>query len=214
VELERIQRALREGPLDEPTYVPGAFRRAGRTGWSLAITAMAVGVALVAGIAIGAGLGIWREDVGSRPEPRVLVAADLQGVWRADPIAFDAWTESLLSRGFTQADIEAFLEHDPFEDQAQYQLRFIDERLIVQASYDDRPLVTLNEGRFTVDEDGVARYVEVANGVEGNCVLTVAPEIEGSRLLMDVLDQSVCDSDAELANTLFFDIAMYERAED
>lgn len=213
MDIERIERALREGPPDEPNYVPGTFRQARPSGWGLAVRGLAVGVALMAGIAIGTGLGLLRGDVGDAPAPRVLTATDLQGVWQADPISFDAWTEALLARGFSQADVDAFLEHDAFEDQVRYQLRFVDERFIVQAAYDQQPIQTLGGGTFTVDQAGVIHLVEVVDGLEVGCVITVAAEVDGSQLLMDVLDLLGCGTDERMANTLFFDVASYERAE-
>lgn len=214
MDTERIERALREGPPDEPNYVPGAFRRASNSGWGLAVSGLAVGIALIAGIAIGTGLGLLRDDVGDAPAPPVLTAADIQGVWQADPIAFDAWTETLLARGFSQADVDAFLEHDPFEDQVRYALRFVDERFVVQAAYDDLPFETLGGGTFTVDDAGVLHLVEVVDGVEVGCEITAAASIDGARLVLRVLDLPGCIVDERMANTLFFEVASYSRAED
>lgn len=214
MDVERIEAALREGPPDEPAYVPNSFRGAGPSGWRMAMAALTVGVVLVAGIAIGSGLGLLRGNLGDAPAPRVLTVADLQGVWQADPIAFDAWTEALLARGFSQADLDAFLEHDPFEDQVRYQLRFIGDRFVVQATYDEDPIQTLGSGTFTLNGDGVIHLAEVVGGGETGCEFTVAAEIDRSRLQMDVLDLSSCDTDEQMANTLFFDVAPYVRAED
>ncbi len=213
MDVERIERALGEGPPDEPTYVPGSFRRGSLPAWRLAAAGLAVGAALISGIAIGTGLGLLRDDVGNAPAPRVLAAADLQGVWEAEPIAIDAWTEALLARGFGQTDVDAFLEHDSFEDQVRYQLRFVDDRFIVQAAYDDQPVLTLGGGTFTLDENGLVDLVEIVDGAEVGCEFTVTAVIYGSQLLMDVLEFRGCEADEQMANTLFFDVAVYDRAE-
>jgi hypothetical protein len=214
MDADRIEWALREGPPDEPTYVPGSFRRSSQPGWWLAVASLSVGLALVAGIAIGIGLDVLRGDTGGEPEPRVLVAADLQGVWESDPIESQVFVDALLARGFAQDDIDAFLEHDPFEDRVRYALRFIDDRLIVQAAYDDLPFQTLSAGTFTILDDGSLRFIEVVDGTPVACEPLAAPQIDGARLTLDVLELAGCDTDGRMANTLFFEIATYSRAEE
>jgi hypothetical protein len=213
VDADRIERALREGPPDEPAYEPGAFRRRSGGGRSPALTGLAIGVALIAGFALGNWLGLMRDGVGTPPS-RVLVAADLTGVWQRDPISPEAWTELARARGFSESDIDAFLEHDSFEDQVRYQLRFIDDRYVVQALYDDLPLRTLNEGTFTVGEDGAIRLVEVVNAVPIACEIGLTTRFDGSQLHLDVMEMPGCSVDGRLANLMFFDGATYERIAD
>jgi hypothetical protein len=214
MDTERIEQALREGPPDEPTYVPGSFRRTSPPGGWFAAASLSVVIALVAGIAIGTALDVLRSGgVGGEPEPRALAAADLQGVWESHPIERQDLEEALLARGFSQEDIDAFLEHDPFEDRVRYALRFVDDRVIVQAAYDDLPFQTLSTGTFTILDDGL-RFLEVVDGVQVACQPLAAAEIDGSRLILNVLELPGCDTDERMANTLFFEIAAYSRAED
>lgn len=213
MDTDRIETALRDGPPDEPTYVPGGFRRTSRPGWWFAVAGVAVVIALVTGIAIGTALDALRGGgVGTDPGLRPLATADLQGVWESDPIEHRAWVDALLARGFSQADIDAFLEHDPFADRVRYALRFVDDVVIIQAAYDDLPFQTLGAGTIAVDDDGI-RFLEVVDGVEVACQPLVAAELTGSRLNMNVLELPGCGTDERMANTLFFEIASYSRAE-
>lgn len=214
MDIDRIERALREGPLDEPRYVPGSFRRSTQPGWWFAAAGLSVGLALIAGVAIGIGLGVLRGDFAGGPEPRVPVAADLQGVWESDPVEHQAFVDALRARGFPQEEIDAFLEHDPFEDRVRYALRFIDDRLIVQAAYDELPFQTLSIGTFTILGDGTLRFIEIVDGVRAACEPLTAPRIDGDRLTMNVLELPGCVTDERIAHTLFFEIASYSRTEE
>jgi hypothetical protein len=212
MDTEWIERALREGPPDEPAYVPGSFRRTGRPGWWFAVAGLSVAIALVTGIAIGTALDAFRSGgVGSEPDPRPLVAADLQGVWESDPIERLDLEEALLARGFSRADVDVHLEGLPDEDAARYALRFAGDRLIAQAAYGDQPFQTVDTGEFIIRDDGLQIVVR---GVEGACEPLAAAEIDGSRLILKVLELPGCATDERLVNTLLLDIASYSRAED
>jgi hypothetical protein len=95
-----------------------------------------------------------------------------------------------------------------------FALRFVDERLIVQAAYDDLPLQTLGEGVFTVQEDGSLHYIEVIDGVQHTCEVMAAATIDGARLRLEVDDLRGCDADGRMANTLFFRAASYSRTDE
>jgi len=210
MDIERIEQALREGPPDEPTYVPGSFRRTSPHGWWFAAASLSVVIALLAGIVIGTALDALRSGgVGGEPEPRALVAADLQGVWESDPIERQDLEDALLARGFSQADIDPHL--DLVEDHARYALRFVDDRLIAQAAYGDLPFQTLDTGTFIIRDDG---FQIVVDGVQGACEPLAGAEIDGSRLILNVLELPGCDTDERIVNTLFLEIASYSRAED
>ena len=212
MDTERIERALREGPPDEPTYVPGTFRRAGPAGWWFAVASLSVGIALVAGIAIGTGLDALRSGgVGGEPERRPLVAADLQGVWESNPIERQVLEEALLARGFSQADIDVHLESLPVGDAARYALRFVDDRLIAQAAYGDQPFQTLDTGTYIISDEGIQISVPE---VQGACEPLAAAEIDDSRLILNLLELPGCETDERLVNTLLLDIASYSRVED
>jgi hypothetical protein len=210
---ERFERALREWPPDEPEYVPGRFRRSAQPRSWLAVAGVSVGlVAVVVGVVIGLGLATLRDqNVGSSPTPRTLVAEEVQGVWESDPISFADWVDALRAEGFAQADIDAFLEHDPFEDEVRYALLLFDGEFFVQAAYDGQPFQTLSVGTFDVGETGVMQFVEVVDGVPTGCEITAAAEIEAARLVLRVLDLPGCNTGEQMANTLFFDVASYGR---
>jgi hypothetical protein len=209
MDLERIEQALREGPPDEPHYVPGSYHR-GRYAWPFATASVLVALTLIAVLAMRVG-GDFRDGVGG-PATSALVA-DIQGVWRTDPIEFRSWTDALLRRGFRQSEINAFLDHDPFAEQVRYQLRFLGDRLIIQATYDDLPLATLSTGTFSID-GGVLRFTESVQGVPSRvCRPTAAPTIVENRLTLRVVDLVGCGTDARIAYTLFLDLWPLTRAE-
>jgi hypothetical protein len=212
MDIERIEQALREGPPDEPTYVPGSFRRTSPHGWWFAAASLSVVVALVAGIAIGTALDVLRGGgVGGDPEPRPLVAADLQGVWESDPIERQVLEQALLTRGFSQTDINVHLESLPVGDAARYSLRFADDRLIAQVAYGDQPFQTLDTGTFIIRDDGFQISVPE---VQGACEPLAAAEIDGSRLLLNLLELPGCETDERLVNTVLLDIPSYSRADE
>ena len=69
--------------------------------------------------------------------PRPLVAADLQGTWTGDELDRDTWATMLLERGFSQDDIDAFLNHEPWETTVRYFMVFRGGQLRIGAIYDD-----------------------------------------------------------------------------
>jgi len=212
VEIERIERALREGPPDEPAYVPGGFRRSRAAGWWFAAAGVSVVIALVAGIAIGTALDVLRDGgIGGPPEPQPLVAADLQGVWESDPVARRDLEDALLARGFAQADIDIHLEGLSAGAAARYALRFVGDQLIAQAAYGAERFQTLDTGTFIISDDGLQIVVD---GVPDACEPLAAAEIDGSRLILNLLELPGCETDERLINTLLLEIASYTRAED
>ena len=85
MDMERIERALREGPPDEPAYVPGSYRR-GPGRWIPRLFAVPViAAALVVGVVVGAGLPAVRDGgVGQAPDP-VAITEALRGTrWTTD----------------------------------------------------------------------------------------------------------------------------------
>jgi Galactose oxidase, central domain len=71
MDLDRIERALREGPADEPRYVPRTFGRRSpeRLPWAFAAVAAVAATALVAALLIGIGLILRSPNVGPSPVP-------------------------------------------------------------------------------------------------------------------------------------------------
>ncbi|MDQ4035767.1 MAG: hypothetical protein M3153_07535 [Chloroflexota bacterium] len=216
MDLERIERALREGPMDEPIYVPGAFRRARPSPWWLALAAAAVGAAVVIGLVIGIGLDVLRsERVGTPPNAEAL-AAELQGRWVSDAIPLDVWVDELVSQGYDPNDLGNFLTHDPFEETVEYVLIFEGSRLSMQAIYDGRAPVVLSGGEYGINRDGSFEFVEAVDlpPVVGEACRAVAEvELDDDRMQFDVLDLPGCGVDPAIAHTAFFDLAPYSRAD-
>jgi hypothetical protein len=71
MDLDRIERALRQGPADEPRYVPGTFERRSpkRLPWALVALAVVAATALVAALLIGIGLFLRSPNVGPPSVP-------------------------------------------------------------------------------------------------------------------------------------------------
>lgn len=69
MDLDRIERALRQGPADEPRYVPGTFERRSpkRLPWALAAFAVVATTVLVAALLIGIGIFLRSPNVGPPP---------------------------------------------------------------------------------------------------------------------------------------------------
>ncbi len=216
MDLERVERALREGPVDEPAYVPGAFRRTRPSPWWLALAGTAVGAAVVIGLAIGLGLDVLRSDrVGSAPDPDVL-AGDLEGRWVSDEIPFDRWVDALVERGYDPNDLGNFLLHDPFDETVRYVLIFDGSQLSMQGIYDSGSPIDLSGGEYAIQPDGSFEFVEIVDAppVVGEACRTVADvELADDRLHFDVLDLPGCGVDPAIAHTAFFDLATYTRAD-
>src|SRR5919108_2189721 len=146
MDIEAIQRALREGPVDEPRYVPGAFHWTHRR-FSVEMTASVVTAVLVSGVALGVALSELRQPNGGvgRRDLDVL-AAELEGRWVSEAISREEWVSSTLTAGHEARDIDAFLLHDPFESQVAYELVFQDEHLQVFGAFDGSPPESLPAG--------------------------------------------------------------------
>lgn len=212
MDMDRIEHALREGPPDEPAYVPGSYRR-GPGRWVPRLFAVPViAAALVIGVVVGVGLPAVRDSgVGRAPDPAAITEA-LQGTtWTTDETPFQAWTDALLERGFTNDEIAAFLEHDPFELSVRYLLRFDDSQLTVQAAYDGAPPITLSVGGWRVREDGALVFSETVVDVPpgAGCAIGAAVEVGDRALAFDIVDFIRCAVDAKLANTVFFELSPY-----
>lgn len=211
MDMERIERALWEGPLDEP-YVPSSYRR-GPGRWIPRLFAVPViAAALVVGIVVGTGLPAVRDGgVGQAPDP-VAISEALRGTrWTTDEITVNAWRNALLERGFTAADIAAFLEHDPFATSVRYLLAFDDSRVTIQASYDEAPPITLTLGGWRIREDGMLVAAEIVDGIPpgAGCSIEALVEVGDGALAFDIADFTRCGVDARLANTAFFNLAQY-----
>jgi hypothetical protein len=217
MDADRIERALREGPPDEPTYVPGTYRRGAASPWRLAFAGTAVALAIVIGIVVGTGLGTLRDErVGGTPERPALSSDDLQGVWESEVVAIQDLIESHRARGFSQDEIDAFLSHEPEADRVRYTIQFRGGGVTISGAYGELPPQGLSDGRFRVLDDGTIHYTEVVDGAPAGsapCEVLAAASIEGDRLTFSILELPNCGVDAQIANTSFFELTPYTRSD-
>jgi hypothetical protein len=201
--LERIERALREGPVDEPRYVPGAFGPARRFG-ALVLTA-AVGAALVIGVAIGLGLDLLRAPspgVGQPPPDLGELQAELAGTWISAPVTEDEYVDFMLEQGHARADVEAFLDHDPIESTLQWGLDFDGrDNLVVFSVTGDGVTDILANGPYELLPDGRLRWVD------RTCVLVAEFSVSADRLTFGDLALEGCVADERIAHDTFFNLA-------
>ncbi|MEO6059111.1 MAG: hypothetical protein ABIQ05_03960 [Candidatus Limnocylindria bacterium] len=206
MDVERIERALREGPADEPVYVPGTFRRA-RSRWSLAIGAGVVAAALVIGLVIGIGLGVLRAPAPNVGAPDLeALAAELQGTWTSDEITRDRFITGLVALGNNRDDVDNLLIHDPILSMVQFELAFDDGQLAISAATDGGPMVEQSGGPFHLLPEGSIYYDDLG------CYITVAFAISGDRLTFQRISTVSCGADERAANSGFFNLSPYARA--
>ncbi|MGI8829484.1 MAG: hypothetical protein ACR2I5_06910 [Candidatus Limnocylindria bacterium] len=206
---KRIELAVREGPVDEPTYLPGTFGRAGRRGWSLvAVTAVAA-LALVVGLGLGVGLGVLRAPGsgtgGPSPDPEALAAA-LKGRWTGDEISRETWVSDLRALGHDIDDIDNFLLHDPIETSTHYELLFDGNELVVAEIADGGPVEFLSTGPYEILPDGRFTWDDLG------CRVTAGFRINGDRLAFERISTESCGADERVANSAFFNLTPYTRA--
>jgi hypothetical protein len=203
MDLERIERALREGPVDEPRYVPGAFGPARRSG--ALVLSFAVGAALVIGILIGVGLDILRApspDVG-QPGPNLpALQQQLAGTWISEAVTAEEFETFMLEQGHAQADVDAFLAHDPIATSLRWGLDF-DGRgsLVVFSVTGDGVTDVLVQGPYELLADGRLRWVDQT------CVLVAEFSVTTDRLTFGDLSLESCIADERIAHDTFFNLA-------
>jgi len=204
MDLERIERALRDGPVDEPTYVAGAFRRAGRRR-STMLTSVAVGAALVLGIVVGMSLDTLRSPSGDTvaPGPDLeALNAELAGLWLSDVINRDRFVDFMVARGHAEADVDAFLDRGGVGTSTRFHLGFDGRgRLTVYETTEntdilsDEPYELLPDGRLMWGDAG--------------CVVTARFTIAGNRLTFEPVSSTGCDADERIAADAFFNFRPY-----
>lgn len=203
MDLERIERALREGPVDEPRYVPGAFGPARRFG-ALVLTA-AVGAALVVGVMIGLGLDVLRgpsPNVGQPGPDLADIQRQLAGTWISEPVSEDEFVTFMLAEGHARADVEAFLAHDPIETTLQWGLDFDGRGNLVVFSVTGTGITDiLTNVPYELLPDGRFR------GGDQMCVLVAEFSVSDERLIFGDLSPEGCIPDELIALDTFFNLA-------
>ncbi len=204
--LERIERALRDGPADEPMYVPGAHRtrRDGRL--VLAAAGAVVAVALVVGVGIGVGLSVLRAPGGVGTGVDVdQLAADLEGSWVSSEFTSEEWVDGLISLGHDPDDVELALANFPPYERAQWRLDFVDDHLQIFGSFDGGSFTSLSGGPYQLMPDGSVVYDDIG------CFMTIPINIEASRLFLEPMRTESCSADERLNNDGYFQLVEYER---
>lgn len=198
--LERIEQALREGPVDEPRYVPGAFgppRRLDR----LMLTVVVAG-ALIIGLVIGLALDVVRvpgPNVGDPGLDPAAIQRQLEGTWRSRIVTQDEFVAFMLERGHAQADLDAFLGHDPIATTLQWGLDFdLRGNLLVFSVTGDGITDILSNGPYEILPDGRLRWTDET------CVLIAAFTVDDEQLAFGSLAPQDCNADERIATDAFF----------
>lgn len=198
--LERIERALREGPVDEPRYVPGAFGSARRLE-SVVLAAAVVG-ALALGVVIGLGLDLLRAptpDVGGPPTDPAAIQRQLAGTWMSEPVTEDQFIDFMLEQGHSQADIEAWLDHDPIGTTLSWGLDFDGRGSLVVFSITGEGVTdVLSNGPYELVPDGRLRWFDLT------CTLDAEFTVSADALDFGPLELDNCDP---IAMDTFFGLA-------
>lgn len=197
---EAIERALREGPVDEPRYVPGAFGPARRL--QPLVMAGAVVGALVLGIVIGLGLDVLRSpspNVGGPQVDPAVVHRQLAGTWLSEPVTEDEFIDFMLQRGHARADVDAFLDHDPIETTLQWGLDFDGrDNLVVFSVTGDGVTNVLANGPYELLADGRLRWVD------RTCTLVAEFSVSAEALAFGQLAPATCNPEERIAHDIFF----------
>ena len=214
--VETIERILREGPPDEPIYVPGAFRRTAQPlQWLL--STVAIGLALVIGVLAGIGLDELRNQGRGTASPEPVTSTDLQGLWMSEPISRDAWVNGLVAQGFDRDEVVAVLRSSTFE-RVQYALRFTGSTLTILSSVDGRPLEENSAGMFTVSNGDTFVYTEDVvddPGLGDVCnSLTAEVGLQAGQLVMSNvrLPEEACGREVLIIHAAFFTLAPFDRS--
>ncbi|MCV0402611.1 MAG: hypothetical protein K5924_02755 [Chloroflexi bacterium] len=211
---DRIETALREGPPDEPEYVPGRFRRAGAPRWWLAAAGATAVAAMVVGVVVGIGLNVIRAPNQGGPVDVPALEVELVGTWESDGVTQDQWLSRMVALGFDINDLEAFLVHNPVGDRIQHRLTFDGSEMIIWSSTDGAPFVGNTIADYRLLEDGALFFADIppGGGLGTDCEVTASFMIAGDRLVFEPVATAGCGLDERIAQSAFFNLAGYSRA--
>lgn len=199
--LERIERALRDGPVDEPRYVPGAFGSARRT--EPLLLAGAVVGALVLGVVIGLGVGLLRApspNVGGPSTNSALIQEQLEGTWLSEQVTQEELVTYMLDNGHSQADIDEW--HDPIDSTLQWGLDFNGRgNLVVFTVTGDGVIEVVAEGSYELLPDGRLRWTDIT------CVTIANVRVSADQLIFGERESQNCDTEERIAHDTFFGLA-------
>lgn len=199
--LDRIERALRDGPVDEPRYVPGAFGSARRT--EPLLLAAALAGALVLGVVIGLGIGLLRAPaptVGG-PSTNSVLQEQLEGTWLSETVTQDEFVRYMLDNGHSQADLDDEW-HDPIETTLRWGLDFDGRgRLVIFTVTGDGVTEVVAEGPYELLPDDRLRWTDIT------CVMTANFDVSADQLSFDERDSQNCDAEERIAHDAFFGLS-------
>jgi len=200
--LERIERALRDGPVDEPRYVPGAFGSARRT--EPLLWAAAVAGALVLGIVIGLGIGLLRApspNVGGPSINSALIQEQLEGTWLSEPVTQDEFVRFMLDNGHSQADLDDEW-HEPIDTTLRWGLDFDGRgRLVIFTVTGDGVTEIVAEGPYELLPDGRLRWTDIT------CVTIANFDVSADQLSFEDRESQNCDTQERIAHDAFFGLS-------
>ena len=205
MDLQRIERSLREGPVDEPRYQPGAYRHRHRLQWVL--FAGIVTGALLVGVIVGLGLNLIRQPASNVGAPVVdleTLGEDLSGSWMSDSFTEDDFVDYMADASHAASDIAAFLDHDPIPGTVRWGLDFDGRgRVVVFRTLDESRTEILNNSVYELLPDGRLRWTDE------ECSFLLEFTVEGEELTFGQLqlDRCVPDSDEQIAAATFFGLA-------
>jgi hypothetical protein len=209
---ERIERALREGPPDEPVYRPGTFRKPMPGRWAQAASAGFLVLVFAVGVIFGAGIIGLRRPVDENTVPVGASAAlteALQGAWASEPIPREDWVQRLVGMGNAIDDVESFLTHDPMTTNVVYTIIFSDNTLLVTSSLDGAPRIHNSIGPFVIQPGGQLRWEDLG------CFVTTPVTIDDGgdvdRLSFGPISMESCGADERVANGAFFNLSTFRR---
>jgi hypothetical protein len=205
MDLERIERALREGPADEPIYQPGAFARPRVQRWLLFAGSMAG--AIVLGVIIGLGLDVVRQPVGDDARPAVdldRLGEELSGSWLSDSFTEEDIIRHLTDDGHGPEDIAAWLRDGPIPGTVRYGLDFDGrDRLVVFHTLDDSQTEILTNVVYELLPNGDLQLID------GACSIVMEFTVDGEELTFGPFQVEGCipATDSEMAFKTFFGLA-------
>jgi hypothetical protein len=205
MDLDRIEQALREGPVDEPRYEPGSYRRPRQLQWVLFVGAIAG--ALIIGVVLGVGLDIARQpsrEVGAPVVDLETLGEELSGSWMSGSFTEDDFVDYLTAAGYEADDIAAFLEHDPIPGTVRWGLDFDGrERAVVFRTLDGSQTEILNNSAYGLLPDGRLRWTD------GECSFILEFRVENDELTFGGHELERCDpkTDDRIAWATFFGLA-------
>lgn len=205
MELQRIERALREGPVDEPRYEPGGFGRRRPLSWAL--FAGAVTGALMIGVMLGLAIHLVRQpsdNVGAPAVDLERLGEELSGSWMSGSYTEDDFVDYMTDAGHTAEDVVAFLEHDPIPGTVRWGLDFDGrERLVIFRTLDESRTGVLSNLVYELLPDGRLRLID------GECSIVMTFSVEGEELTFEPFEVDGCvpETDSRIAFEAFFGLA-------